>query len=137
MKKKTTRQLKKDLKISPDINKEYSRQASLFFHYAELLETAQDILRKLNIKYSVFKATQDKKIRDRADDVGDKITETAIVAKMRRLPKWRKLKKEIAEAEYNVGMLMAARQAMSQKKAMLISLGANYREFGEISINKK
>jgi len=137
MKKSATKKLKDDLTIGPDLNKEFIRQPGLFFHYAGLLEEAQNELRLLNIKYAVFKAMMDKKIRNRAEEVDEKITEAGIIAKMRRLPKWKKLKKQIAKAEYAVGMLWAARMSMQSKKEMLISLGANYREFGEIFIKEK
>ena len=134
MKKKKTSNLKKDLRIGADLNKEFIKQPGLFYHYAGMLEDAQDILRKLNIEYSVFKATLDKRFREKADEIGEKITEIGIVSKIRRTKKWRGLKEKIAKAEYNVGMLYAARGAMMSKKEMLISLGANVRAAGEITL---
>jgi len=132
-KKVSVSKIREDLQINgSDINNEFIKQPALFFWYAELLEQAEKKLRMLIIKLEVYEADKAKRIRERAKEVGEKITEGHITRTIRLNKKWQGLKQKISDTQYKVSMLKAARTAFIHKKDCLISLGANFREHPDL-----
>lgn len=135
--------LAEDLKINvDDINESYIDQPSKFAWWAVL--AAQARARADKLKSSVDKQDEhirktlmgelDAKVREELELDGEKVTEGKVTNGIYKHPRYveemaklHALRDEFVEANEDASILGAAKDAMNQRKEMLISLGAQLR----------
>lgn len=110
-----------------DLNSEFSSHAEKFAYYSTCFELASDKLRRYEVELKRLYAVLDANKRSELINAGVKYTEKMIENSVITDDAYRALQDEALDAERQVGLLKAARDAMAQRKEMLISLGANQR----------
>lgn len=114
------RKFKEDVKVSRDLESEWEKQASLYMYYSEQWADAVFERDKLKEQLDVTRAEADKEIRDSPEEFGlSKVTESAISAAIVLHDKVREAILNLNEANRNMNILSAAREAMAHKKKAL------------------
>ena len=136
--------LEKDLKFTEEhLNTAYIEQASKFAFWATLAVQAKAKVdkKKLEIdqKEAYIKKTLmgklDAFVRHKLADAGKRITEAQVINEIYVQPEYLTacdelwtLQEELSELQLQSGLLSTAKEAMIQRKDMIISLGANLRQ---------
>lgn len=122
-------QFKKDVAFSDvDLTSAMMAQASLYAHYAVISSQCQFAADKAKQREDLLKAVIDKEIRDRVAADGTKITEAAIDKEIDRDSRMVKTRLTTIEARAIAELSKQALFAFSQRRDMLIQLGAAARE---------
>ncbi|MCJ7760611.1 hypothetical protein MUP59_05655 [Candidatus Bathyarchaeota archaeon] len=123
--------LEEDMLInSTDLDGEFVEQPRKFVWWAVLSEVAKDLLAQKKYEMEQLYARLDHEKRTVALNAKVKLTEKMTENEVITDPRYQKCMAEYLEIKKQNGMLMAGKEAMSQRKDMLISLGANYRAEG-------
>lgn len=146
--------LAKDSQIDVNnLNQGFIEQPTIFAWYATLAALAKSKVTRLKrevekqddyIRKTLI-GTLDSKVRKQLEINGEKVTETKVtnaiyadVEYISNIQKLNGLKDELTDAEENSAILDVARETMTQRKDMLISLGAqvrsDYDNTGDMSI---
>jgi len=126
--------LQEDLFIdSADLQGEFLRQPELFAWWASTCELAKDLVAKQKFLLERLAAIVDHHIREEAQkesiSLGKtvKLTEKMVENSIITNEEYQKATFHYLELKRQLGMLQAGKDAIEQKKDMLISIGANYR----------
>jgi len=122
--------LDSDLEIDrDDLNGEFQEQAKKFAWWAALSELAKD--KQAGLKHELDKVYARLDHASRSNAAASippvKLTEKMVENEVITSPIYEQAMQNYLQAKKEYGLLMAGREAMSQRKEMLISLGANYR----------
>jgi len=148
--------LGEELKINiEDLNESYLDQPGKYAWWAVLSAQAISKANKIksemeNLKEYINKTLMgelDLKVRERMERTGEKATEARVERAIythkdykKHMEKLKRLRIEYAEANGEAAILEAAKDAMDQRKDMLISLGAQLRSEGnnaDLSVKKE
>ena len=120
-----------DMKIDPmDLTNEFVCQPLKFIWWAQLTEIARDTVNRKKYEMEKFYALADHEARSRAEEMKIRITEKVVENQVITNPIYSQMMDEYLGLKKTLGMLLAGKEAMLQRKDMLISLGANYRAEG-------
>jgi hypothetical protein len=123
-----------DLAISGDLDGEMREHAALFAWYAARAEDAQAVVKQ--VRFQIHCLEEDLSAALRKEQLGkprgERMSIKDIETEVKRHPKMRMLYGKVVEAERVRGKLYALREAFSQRKDMLQSMGANYRHSNEL-----
>ena len=134
------KQLKKDLAFSPaDLSSAMIEQASLFAHYGQLAAEASHQVDVVKVLLENAEAAMSQKIRNKAVDEGEKLTEPMVTAKVAREPYVRNLKRALNKAKRVEATGKMAVESFRHRKDMLVQLGSTSREEmkGELYIRER
>lgn len=143
------RTLSEDVTICEnDIQYEFLRQAELFAWWATMVEIARDHVGRLSLELKRKAAEIDHSVRMEAKLANEeainaarkanmpdpknllKLTEKMVENSVLTHEAYREIEDELLEMKKQLGLLIAGKDALAQKKEMLISLGANLRAEG-------
>lgn len=110
-----------------DLSSEFAEHSSRFAYYATCFELAADKSRRLDIDLKRLYAVLDYQKRMEMRNADMKTTEKMVENMVITDDNYVALQGDVLEAEKHLGLLKAARDAMAQRKEMLVSLGANHR----------
>jgi len=116
-----------------NLEEEFLNQPEIFAWWASTCELAKDLVAKQKFLLERLSATLDNKIRLDAEqlsiDTGKpvKLTETKILHMINTNEEYQRATFQHLEFKKQLGLLQAGKDAVEQRKEMLISLGANYR----------
>jgi len=110
-----------------DLSVEFAEHSERFAYYSTCFELAADKLRRLEINLKRQYAVLDIQKRQEAHLSGLKMTEKMVENSVIIDDTYVAMQDECMEAERELGVLKAARDAMAARKEMLVSLGANFR----------
>ena len=119
------------------INEAFMDHADLFAWYATAYELALDHELRLKADLKRMYARVDAKTRQDAKMANVKMTEKMVENTVITDPTYRAVEDDYLDAQRNAGLLKAARDAMLQRRDMLIQLGATYRAEGMSDISIK
>lgn len=130
-------QFEKDVVIGSDLNISFRDQASLFAHYAALHRQALEQLAQKKLAVEVRHSVIYKEIREESEKDGKKITENALDAAISANKDYIALRMELIKAEGIANLAKNALEAFSQRKDMLVQLGADARQeaMGELRMS--
>lgn len=116
--------LNEDRKIDPEqLDVEATRQADLFFEWAEQFIEARTKMERLEFELDVLESRLQLDCREHPESYGTKsTTETAIKSAVKCSPKYVKAHQDFLDARREAGMLEKAVAAMDMKKRMLEEL---------------
>lgn len=117
------------------INDAFMDHAELFAWYATAYELAVDHESRLKVELKRKYALLDHKHRQDGKMAGVKMTEKMVENTVITDPSYVQLENDYLSAQRNSGLLKAARDAMLQRRDMLIQLGATYRAEGASDIS--
>lgn len=110
-----------------DLSSEYASHAERFAWYATCYELAQDKLARLEAELKRAYAIIDHEVRSNLLLAGSKSTEKMVENSVITDMRYVQLQDEMFDAQKQVGLLKAARDAMIHRRDMLVSMGATYR----------
>lgn len=138
-----------DLNIDmTDINEAFCDQPAKFAYWATVYAQAQALVRQKEVEVSQYEEYMrktlvgklDSKVRQQIEMDGGKVTEGKVTSGIYAHPEYEEaqehlseLREELINLRASADMLYAAREAMNQRKDMLISLGAQLRQEGSNS----
>jgi hypothetical protein len=129
-----TGELQDDLAINhADLQEEFLKQAELFAWWASTCELAKDLVARQKFMIERLAASIDHRVRMEAEaasaQIGKsvKLTEKMVEHTIISDEEYQKAMFQYLELKKQFGMLQAGKDAVEQKKDMLVSLGANYR----------
>jgi len=138
--------LSEDTKISDDLPEEFTNQTDIFAWWATMSELAKDKVLRLSTELKRKGAEIDGKLRaeweaneddavlkaekDNKKYARKKYTEKIIETRVFLHEVYKEIENELIEARKQAGLLQAGKEALTMKKEMLISIGANYRAEG-------
>jgi len=123
--------LEDDIKIDPsDLDAEFVEQSRKYAWWAILSEMAKDLVSKQKYDLDILYAQLDHEKRSQALVAKVKLTEKMVENEVITDKRYQAKMKEYLESKRQYGVLQAGREAFTQRKEMLISLGANYRAEG-------
>ena len=131
----TETELGDDLAIDPgDINQSFIDQPGKFAWWAVMAAKARAAEKQDDFIRKTLVGTLDSKVRQELELDGEKITESKVTSGIYKhadyvaaVDEYNKLREQWVQANEDASVLEAARDAMYQRKDMLISLGANMR----------
>lgn len=119
-----------DLKIDVnDLTGEMSRQPGLYAYYAALAEESYRRAKRAKFRIHCLEEDLDKKYRAEG-----KVTETQLRNRINRHPQMRALYQKYIDEKRKSGILSVLKEALSQRKDMLQSIGANRRDRGQLDL---
>lgn len=125
------RTLADDLPINgADINGEFMEQPELFAWWATVSELAKDRVASTKYQLERIYATKDHAVRLELTEAKAKITEKIVENTVITSKEYQECMFELLDAKKQLGLLLAGKEALVQRKDMLISLGANMRTEG-------
>jgi len=131
-----------------DLHGEFIRQPEIFAWWATTTELARDRVGRLKTELARKKAAIDASVRNEAKIENErllsianssdkktqvnlvKLTETMVENMVVTHKVYMEIEDELNEAKKQLGLMMVGKEALMQKKDMLISIGANYRAEG-------
>lgn len=119
-----------DLPINEsNINAEFMVQPELFAWWATVMELAKDLVAREKYRLERVYAVVDHRIRRHytTNSPGTRITEKMVENEVISDKEYQEAKFAYLKAKKQLGLLMAGKEAMVQRKDMLISIGANMR----------
>jgi hypothetical protein len=120
--------LQDDLPINEsNITAEFIVQPELFAWWATVMELAKDLVAREKYRLDRLYAITDHNVRKFYNDNKQKVTEKIVENEVITDEEYQKAKLEYLEAKKQLGLLLAGKEAMVQRKDMLISIGANMR----------
>jgi hypothetical protein len=126
--------LQDDLYINPaNLQEEFLKQPELYAWWASTCELAKDLVARQKFLLERLSATIDHRVRLEAQQESErlgktvKMTETMVEHTVISSEEYQKAMLCYLDFKKQLGMLQAGKEAMEQRKDMLISLGANYR----------
>lgn len=129
-----TSDIQDDLYINPaNLQEEFLRQPELFAWWASTCELAKDLVARQKFVLERLTAAIDHRVRLEAQQESErlgktvKMTETMVQNTVISSEEYQKAMFEYLDLKKQLGMLQAGKDAIEQRKDMLISLGANYR----------
>jgi hypothetical protein len=129
-----TSEIQDDLYINnADLQEEFLRQPELYAWWASTCELAKDLVAKQKFFLERLAANIDHQARMEAEQASQalgkpvKLTEKMVENTVIGNSEYQKAMYHYLELKKQLGMLQAGKDAIEQKKDMLISLGANYR----------
>lgn len=121
--------LEKDLAISQaSMNDSMANQASLYAKWARIGSNASRLRDRAKLQIELVEARLDAEIRQDAADAGRKITEKTIESQVKATDEWQAAMNNWINAKANAAMADDAREALKQKRDMLIQIGADLRQ---------
>jgi hypothetical protein len=128
---KFTRVLVDDLAIDgADINGEFMNQSELFAWWATVSELAKDKVNRIKFQLDRIYALKDHAVRLELTANKAKITEKVVENAVISSKEYQECMLELLESKKQYGLLQVGKEALTQRKDMLISLGANMRTEG-------
>lgn len=151
---KYSQDLNSDLEIHPeDLNSDYCDQPAKFAWWATLAASAQAVVDRLKTKIEIqdtlirkdLKGKLDSEIREQMELDGIKVTEGKVEAAFYSHAEYleaantlKELQQQLIDAQDQARILGVAKEAMNQRKDMLISLGAAMRmDMGNLELAVK
>lgn len=129
-----TSEIQDDLYINhADLQEEFLRQPELFAWWASTCELAKDLVARQKFLLERLAANIDHQARMEAETASQalgktvKLTEKMVENTVIGNKEYQTAMLQYLELKKQYGMLQAGKEAIEQKKDMLISLGANYR----------
>ena len=123
--------LEDDITINPtDLDAEFVEQPRKYVWWAILSEVAKDLMGQKKYQMELLYAKLDHEKRTAAMTNKVKLTEKMVENEVITDPRYQRIMSEYLSIKKDYGMLSAGRDAFTQRKEMLISLGANYRAEG-------
>ena len=119
--------LQSDLAIGPDMETEFSQQASKYASWAVLKAQADAEVRRLEEAEELIYAQLDGQYRKNNIDKKD-LKETAIKSWIRRHPKFKQVQAERRDAQHNADILKVAATSMQMRASMLQQMGPMLRQ---------
>lgn len=120
--------LREDLNIDrTNLDEEFMTQHEKFAYYSTLHEMAKHNENQCKRELEILYAQVDFEVRQQAQEAGIKMTETMIKNQAITDERYQKKHLEYLESKKLAGILGVARESFSQRKEMLISIGANAR----------
>lgn len=127
--------LKYDNNFSDDVEidrsmleEEFASQPKKFAYYGSLQAIMNKKLQDVRRERKELYAKIDKEVRDLADQEGKKLTEKMVENMVTTAPVYVKKSQEENHVSYIVDLLDVQKEAMKQRKDMLIQLGADHRQ---------
>lgn len=133
-----------DLKFTPeDINTAYMEQPAKFAYWAVVAAQAKSAMDKKKLEVErqdefmkkALIGELDRAVRRNLELEGERITEAKVTNNIYAHPRYREeqaklyaLQDELAELQSQYGLLYAAKDAMTHRKDMLVSMGAQLRQ---------
>lgn len=112
------------------LDREWLNQPRFFFRYAKLLADARKVFEEAKANLKIVAAEADKKVRERASKMDQKVTEAVVTATVQRRDDYRDAEQAVFTTKHNVDVLDAAVTALEHRKAALENLvrlhGQNY-----------
>ena len=112
------------------LDREWLNQPRFFFRYAKQLADARRRYEEAKANLKIVAAEADKKVRERATKMDQKVTEAIVTATVQRRDDYREAEQAVFTAKHNVDVLDAAVTALEHRKAALENLvrlhGQNY-----------
>lgn len=121
-------QFEKDVVIGSDLNASFRDQGSLFAHYATLHRQALEQVAQKKLMAEVKKSVLYKEIRETFEKDGKKITEALLEAEINSNRDYIGVRMELIKAEGIAQLAKNALESFSQRKDMLVQLGADARQ---------
>ena len=125
-----------DIKINKnDLEYEFLDHSRRYLYYAWLSEQAKSALAEATIHEKVIYAQQDQKARDEGNEIakqvkGFRMTEKMVENQAFTSDEHMEALRALNEAKLVCGLLEQSKQALIQRRDMLLQLGANYRTEG-------
>ena len=119
--------LQVDLAIGPDMEQEFSQQASKYATWAVLKAQADAEVRRLEEAEELVYAQLDGAYRKNNSDKKD-LKETAVKSWIRRHPKFRQAQAARRDAQHNADILKVATRSMDMRGSMLQQMGPMLRQ---------
>lgn len=131
-------ELAEDAKIDKqNLNGEFQDHAEIFAFYATAYELALDVEARAKANLDRVYAQEDYQARINGQQAGVKLTEKMVENTVITQQAYVDALNQHLEAKKNVGLLKAAKDALTHKKDMLVSLGAMMRAEGMSDISIK
>ncbi len=112
------------------LDREWLNQPRFFFRYAKQLADARRGYEEAKANLKIVAAEADKKVRDRATKMDQKVTEAIVTATVQRREDYREAEQRVFNSKHNVDVLDAIVTALEHRKAALENLvrlhGQNY-----------
>ena len=123
------------------LDREWLNQPRFFFQYAKQFADARRQYEEAKANLKIVAAEADKKVRERATKMDQKVTEAVVTATVQRRDDYREAEQAVFTAKHNVDVLDAAVTALEHRKAALENLvrlhGQNYFSTPKASGNNK
>lgn len=130
------RQLGDDVPISGTaIDEEFMEHSDRFAWWATVTELARDKVARTKYQLDRIYALVDHKVRFELNDKKAKVTEKIVENIVITSKEYQECMLELLEAKKQLGLAMAGKEALIQRKDMLISLGANMRAEGSSNLS--
>ncbi len=110
------------------IDGEIIRQSQIFYIYSDFLNEVELLYERFKIAYEVLESQRELEIRAGAELNREKITEGKIESLLKSDPELFHWRSEVATVKGLLGAVRCVRDALAQKKDMLVSLSLNLRE---------
>jgi uncharacterized protein YndB with AHSA1/START domain len=121
-------EFKKDVIIDQDnLADSFCNQASIFADYAMLFAQAEEREKRAKLKVEEVEADALLQVKADFDKQGTKVTNGILEATVTLRPEVKKAKREYVKAQGNKVQIKLMLEALTQKKDMLIQLGAAQR----------
>lgn len=127
------RDLADDVPISSAIDEEFMEQSDRFAWWATVVELARDKVARTKYQLDRIYALKDHSVRLDLTANKAKITEKIVENSVITSKEYQECMFELLEAKKQLGLAQAGKEALIQRKDMLISLGANLRAEGTSS----
>lgn len=118
-----------------DLDNEFADQPVKYFYWAALTEVANDKMLRLKHALEHTYAQIEFEVRTSAKENSVKLTEAMVEGQTKSHTKYQSKLDEYLDACALVGKLKACKEAMAQRKDMLVSLGANNRLLNQSNIS--
>jgi hypothetical protein len=131
-----SRELSDDIPIqSPDLDMEFVEQPERFAWWATVVELAKDRMARTKYQLERIYALKDHAVRLELTEAKAKITEKIVENSVVTSKEYQECMLDLLETKKQLGLAMAGKESMIQRKDMLISLGANLRAEGSSNIS--
>jgi hypothetical protein len=115
------------------INEVLKTQPSQFIFWATMAYTQKGVVKKMKLELEKYEGQLDASVRRTLVAAGEKATEATIQARIKRDERRVALSLELINEEEKMELLLSVKDAFSQRKDMIMSLGANLRAEMEMS----
>lgn len=130
--------LEADLSInSGDLDGEFMNQALLFAKYSTAFDIATKVTGRVKAELEALEAQVDRNARMEAVTNGVKLTETMAKLTVKGNKDYLEKHAELLQAQQITGLLKSAKDAMLQRKDMLVQLGCSQRQERGANITMK
>jgi len=130
------RTLADDLPINgADITGEFMEQSELYAWWATVSELARDKVARTKYQLERIYALKDHEVRRTLAEAKAKVTEKIVENAVITSEEYQECMFELMECKKQLGLVMAGKEALVQRKDMLISIGANMRTEGGANLH--